>query len=84
MGKLETIDETVWFRRRRYLIEKCKDAKVVGILVCKLSGEQTKEIISRLKQVCKASQKKSYIVSVGKPNVAKLANFPEVITLIST
>lgn len=59
-------------------MEKCKDANVIGILICKLSGEQTKDIISRMKQICKANGKKSYIVSVGKPNVAKLANFPEV------
>ncbi|GBP44583.1 2-(3-amino-3-carboxypropyl)histidine synthase subunit 2 [Eumeta japonica] len=70
--------ETVWFKRRRYLIEKCKDANVIGILVCKLSGEQTKDIIKRLKELCKINDKKSYIISVGKPNVAKLANFPEI------
>lgn len=59
-------------------MEKCKDANVVGILICKLAGDQTKDIISRMKQLCLVNGKKSYIVSVGKPNVAKLANFPEV------
>lgn len=77
-NKLDRMDETPWFKRRRFLIEKCKDANVIGILVCKLSGEQTKHIISRMQQLCKVNQKKNYIVSVGKPNVAKLANFPEV------
>lgn len=67
-----------WFKRRRFLIEKCKDANTVGILICKLAGEQTKEIIKRLKQLCQVNGKKSYIISVGKPNIAKLANFPEV------
>ncbi|KAJ0182801.1 hypothetical protein K1T71_002170 [Dendrolimus kikuchii] len=76
--KLEHREETTWFKRRRYLIEKCKDANVVGILVCKLAGDQTKDIISRMKKLCKVNGKKSYIVSVGKPNVAKLANFPEI------
>lgn len=69
----------MWFKRRRFLVEKCKDANIIGILVCKLAGDQTKDIISRMKQLCRVNGKKSYIVSVGKPNVAKLANFPEVI-----
>ncbi|KOB69621.1 Diphteria toxin resistance protein 2, dph2 [Operophtera brumata] len=76
---LERMEETVWFKRRRFLVEKCKDANVVGILICKLAGDQTQDIISRMKQLCRINGKKSYIVSVGKPNVAKLANFPEVI-----
>jgi diphthamide biosynthesis protein 2 len=75
---LHHMEETTWFKRRHFLVEKCKDANIVGILVCKLAGDQTKEIISRMKQLCRVNGKKSYIVSVGKPNVAKLANFPEV------
>lgn len=78
IGSVERMDETIWFRRRRFLIEKCKDANVVGILVCQLAGALTKDIITRMKQLCRVNGKKSYIVSVGKPNVAKLANFPEV------
>lgn len=76
--KVEHLEETSWFKRRRFLVEKCKDANVVGILVCKLAGDQTKDIIRRMKELCRINGKKSYIVSVGKPNVAKLANFPEV------
>lgn len=77
-SQLEKLDETIWFKRRRFLIEKCKDANIIGILICKLSGKQTKDIISRMKELCKVNGKKSYIVSVGKPNSAKLANFPEI------
>ncbi|XP_072947417.1 2-(3-amino-3-carboxypropyl)histidine synthase subunit 2 [Epargyreus clarus] len=77
-SKVDSVEETAWFKRRRYLIEKCKDANVIGILICKLAGDQTKDIISRMKQLCRVNGKKSYIVSVGKPNVAKLANFPEI------
>ncbi|KAL0901962.1 hypothetical protein ABMA27_007105 [Loxostege sticticalis] len=76
--KVEHLEETSWFKRRRFLVEKCKDANVVGILVCKLAGDQTKDIIGRMKELCRINGKKSYIVSVGKPNVAKLANFPEI------
>ncbi|XP_075992024.1 diphthamide biosynthesis 2 [Anticarsia gemmatalis] len=77
-SKVERLEETMWFKRRRFLVEKCKDAQVVGILICKLAGDQTKDIITRMKQLCKVNGKKSYIVSVGKPNVPKLANFPEI------
>ncbi|XP_069363496.1 2-(3-amino-3-carboxypropyl)histidine synthase subunit 2 [Maniola hyperantus] len=77
-SKISCSEETTWSKRRRYLVEKCKDANVIGILVCKLAGDQTKHIISRMKQLCKVNGKKSYIISVGKPNVAKLANFPEI------
>lgn len=77
-SKVEHLQETMWFRRRRFLVEKCKDANVVGLLICKLAGDQTKDIISRMKELCKVNGKKSYIVSVGKPNVPKLANFPEI------
>ncbi|KAJ8735243.1 hypothetical protein PYW07_006863 [Mythimna separata] len=77
-SKIERLEETIWFKRRRFLVEKCKDANVVGILICKLAGDQTRDIISRMKQLCKVNGKKSYIVSVGKPNVPKLANFPEI------
>lgn len=76
--KIECLEETIWFKRRRFLVEKCKDANVIGILVCKLAGDQTKDILSRMKQLCRVNGKKSYIISVGKPNVAKLANFPEI------
>ncbi|XP_039761502.1 2-(3-amino-3-carboxypropyl)histidine synthase subunit 2 [Pararge aegeria] len=77
-NSISSLEETTWSKRRRFLVEKCKDANVIGILVCKLAGEQTKDIISRMKQLCKVNGKKSYIISVGKPNVAKLANFPEI------
>ncbi|XP_045446821.1 2-(3-amino-3-carboxypropyl)histidine synthase subunit 2 [Melitaea cinxia] len=77
-NKVDVLEETVWFKRRRFLVEKCKDANIIGILVCKLAGDQTKDIISRMKQLCRVNGKKSYTVSVGKPNVAKLANFPEI------
>ncbi|CAG4988999.1 unnamed protein product [Colias eurytheme] len=77
-NQIDIVNETAWFKRRRHLVEKCKDANVVGILICKLAGEETKDIITRMKQLCKANGKKSYIVSVGKPNVPKLANFPEI------
>lgn len=69
---------TPWLKRRRFLIEKLKDAKVVGILVATLGIERYLTAINIVKKILKQKKKKSYILSVGKINPAKLANFPEV------
>ncbi|XP_026461542.1 2-(3-amino-3-carboxypropyl)histidine synthase subunit 2 [Ctenocephalides felis] len=67
-----------WLKRRMYLVEKCKDAKTVGILICTLALNGYLEAIEYIQKLCKDWNKKSYIISVGKPNSAKLANFPEI------
>jgi diphthamide biosynthesis protein 2 len=36
-------------------------------------------IIEQMKNLIKASGKKSYTLVMGRPNAAKLANFPEVL-----
>jgi len=69
---------TPWLKRRRFLIEKLKDAKVVGILVATLGIKEYLTAISTVKRILKQKNKKFYILSVGKINPAKLANFPEV------
>lgn len=69
---------TPWLRRRRFLIEKLKDAKVVGIVVATLGIKEYLTAISTVKRILKQKNKKSYILSVGKINPEKLANFPEV------
>ncbi|XP_015602679.1 2-(3-amino-3-carboxypropyl)histidine synthase subunit 2 [Cephus cinctus] len=66
-----------WLKRRRYLVEKLKDAKVVGIVVATLGIKDYLEAIDMVKKALKAKNKKSYILSIGKLNSAKLANFPE-------
>lgn len=65
-------------RKKLYLIEKIKDASTIGILIATLGVKDYLSAIDRVKQLCKQARKKSYIISVGKPNVAKLANLPEV------
>ncbi|XP_015116325.1 2-(3-amino-3-carboxypropyl)histidine synthase subunit 2 [Diachasma alloeum] len=67
-----------WLKRRRYLVEKLKDAKTVGIVVATLGIKNYLEALSSIKQILKRKKKKSYIFSIGKINPAKLANFPEV------
>lgn len=65
-------------KKKHYIKEKIKDSTHVGILICSLSIKDLLERINRIKFVCKRANKKCYIFSVGRPNVAKLANFPEV------
>jgi diphthamide biosynthesis enzyme Dph1/Dph2 domain len=50
----------------------------VGILVATLVVNKYLTAVNHVKALCKKHGKRSYIISVGKPNVPKLANFPEV------
>lgn len=70
--------DSVWLKRRRYLVEKLKDARIVGIVVATLGIKNYLESIAAVKSALKRKNKKTYIICVGKPNPAKLANFPEV------
>lgn len=70
--------DTPWLKRRRYLLEKLKDAKVVGIVVATLGIKEYLKAVTAVKRILKEKDKKSYILSVGKINPVKLANFPEV------
>lgn len=64
-------------RRRYYLVEKAKDANIIGILVGTLGVAGYLHIIEQMKDLIKAAGKKSYTLVMGRPNSAKLANFPE-------
>nr|XP_050861756.1 2-(3-amino-3-carboxypropyl)histidine synthase subunit 2 [Vespula vulgaris] len=67
-----------WLKRRRFLVEKLKDAKVVGIVVATLGIQDYLKCISMIKNTLKQKNKKTYTLCVGKINPTKLANFPEV------
>ena len=43
-----------------------------------LGTDRYADIIERLKATGRRANKKVYVFLVGKPNVAKLANFPEI------
>lgn len=62
---------------RYYLVERAKNAAIVGIVVGTLSSAGFRDVIKRLRHVIAAAGKKSYTFVMGKPNPAKLANFPE-------
>jgi len=64
--------------KRYFLVEKTKDAERIGILVGTLGAANYANIIERLRSTIKKAGKRCYTFLVGKPNAAKLANFPEI------
>lgn len=68
---------TPWLKRRRFLVEKLKDAKIVAIVVATLGIKNYLSVISSLKSTLKKVNKKTYTLCVGKINPPKLANFAE-------
>ncbi|XP_034940364.1 2-(3-amino-3-carboxypropyl)histidine synthase subunit 2 [Chelonus insularis] len=75
--KFDVVSST-WLKRRRYLVEKLKDSKTVGIVVATTAIQNYLDALSSIKRILKQQNIKSYIFSVGKPNPAKLANFAEI------
>ncbi|KAF5391100.1 hypothetical protein D9757_003177 [Collybiopsis confluens] len=64
--------------RRYATMQKGRDADVFGILVGTLGVASYLPLIKHLRTLLAASHKKSYTISVGKLNPAKLANFMEI------
>lgn len=64
-------------KRYRYM-QIARTAGTVGILVNTLSLRHTKEMINLVSAKIKEADKKYYMFVVGKPNVAKLANFESI------
>lgn len=65
-------------RRRYFLVEKAREASIVGILVGTLGAEGYKNSINSIRLAAEKAGKKTYTLLMGKPNPAKLANFPEI------
>jgi len=63
--------------RRYYLVEKAKNAAIVGILVGTLGVAGYLDVIDRLRALATAAGKKTYTMLMGKPSPTKLANFAE-------
>lgn len=66
--------------RRYALVQKARDASVVGLVVGTLGVHNYLPLLQRLRKLLTspASQRKVYTISVGKLNPAKLANFQEI------
>lgn len=77
-GTLKDVSFNRSIQRRYYLMERLKDAKSVGILVATLGVDGYLKAVDRIRALAKRRQKKCYVISVGKPNAAKLSNFPEI------
>ncbi|NXL90434.1 DPH2 synthase, partial [Alectura lathami] len=77
-GRRETFNVNRALMRRLYLVERARDARVVGILVGTLGVAGYLDVLQHLRQLLRRAGKRSYTLAVGKPNPAKLANFPEV------
>ncbi|CAA7263747.1 unnamed protein product [Cyclocybe aegerita] len=64
--------------RRYAVVQKARDADVFGILVGTLGVASYLPLIKHIRALLARKQKKSYTISVGKLNPAKLANFLEI------
>nr|XP_020638896.1 2-(3-amino-3-carboxypropyl)histidine synthase subunit 2 isoform X1 [Pogona vitticeps]XP_020638897.1 2-(3-amino-3-carboxypropyl)histidine synthase subunit 2 isoform X1 [Pogona vitticeps]XP_020638899.1 2-(3-amino-3-carboxypropyl)histidine synthase subunit 2 isoform X1 [Pogona vitticeps] len=76
-GRWETVDVNRALRRRLYLVERARDAQVVGIVVGTLGIVDYLTVLEHLRGIIHQAGKRAYTLSVGKPNPEKLANFPE-------
>lgn len=64
--------------KRYKFMNVARTAGCIGILINTLSLRNTKDTINKLIKLIKLNGKKHYLFVVGKPNVAKLANFETV------
>lgn len=65
-------------RRRNFSIEKCKDAQSIGIVVGTLATAGYLNVVDRIKTLARNRGTRTYLISVGKINPAKLANFMDI------
>lgn len=69
---------TNWMRRRSYLVEKCKDAQAIGIVLSTLTADGYLNAVNRVQSLARERGIRTYLLSVGKINPAKLANFMDI------
>ncbi|KAH0835596.1 putative diphthamide synthesis protein [Lanmaoa asiatica] len=77
-SRLESERTNRLLMRRFAAVQKARDADVFGILVGTLGVASYLPVISHLRKILTKAQKKSYTISVGKLNPAKLGNFMEI------
>lgn len=76
--RLESSRTNRLLMRRYAVVQRARDADVFGILVGTLGVANYLPLIRHIRDILKRARKKSYTISVGKLNPAKLANFLEV------
>lgn len=67
-----------WMKRRYFYIEKCKDAQSLGIVVATLTAKGYLDVVKHIQKLAKIRGVRTYLISVGKVNPAKLANFLDI------
>ncbi|KAK3847394.1 MAG: diphthamide biosynthesis protein 2 [Linnemannia gamsii] len=77
-GRFESAQVNKALMRRYFLVQKAKDADVIGIAVGTLGVASYMTMIQHLKALIESKGKKSYTFVMGKLNVAKMANFMEI------
>uniref|UniRef100_A0A452GWE0 Uncharacterized protein n=1 Tax=Gopherus agassizii TaxID=38772 RepID=A0A452GWE0_9SAUR len=77
-GRHESLNANRALLRRLYLVERARDARVVGILVGTLGVAGYLSILDHLRGTLRRAGKRSYTLAMGKLSPAKLANFLEV------
>lgn len=65
-------------KRRYFYIEKCKDAQSLGIVVATLTAKGYLDVVKHIQNLAKLCGVRTYLISVGKVNPAKLANFLDI------
>lgn len=76
--KAAPLAASTWLRRRMFFVEKCKDAQTIGIVHGTVSSKGHLDISNRIQSLAKAHGIRTILISVGKLNPAKLANFMEI------
>lgn len=69
---------TNWMRRRLFFVEKCKDSQSLGIIVGTLTANGYLDVVERIQKLARVRGIRTYLLSVGKVNPAKIANFHEI------
>eukprot|EP00752_Nemacystus_decipiens_P011623 g10318.t1 len=64
--------------RRYYLVQRAREAGIIGIVVGTLGVQRYGSVVRELRKMVEDAGRKAYTLAVGKVNVAKLANFAEV------
>ncbi|CAG8439097.1 1100_t:CDS:10 [Acaulospora morrowiae] len=78
VGREESLHVNRALMKRYYMVQKAKDADVIGIVVGTLGVASYLTMITHLKNLISRAGKKSYTFVMGKLNVAKMANFMEI------
>lgn len=69
---------TNWMRRRNFYVEKCKDAQSIGIVVGTLATAGYLDVVKHIQTLARKRGIRTYLISVGKVNPAKLGNFIDI------